>query len=125
MELKLNPVRMIDFDEAKEFALGDIDNIEDKMAIAFINPKDFEEMYLTPSLKLHISNENGEVTVKFEQDVNVPAGTILMPVSIWTNQLTRVKDDELLNKNILVEVEASRDQPTKLTEILKKIKEGK
>ncbi|MBD3211956.1 MAG: hypothetical protein GF311_05035 [Candidatus Lokiarchaeota archaeon] len=125
MELKLNPVRMIDFDEAKEFALGNIDNMEEKMAIAFINPNDFEEMYLTPSLKLHISNENGEIIVQFKQDENVPTGTILMPVSIWTNQLTGVKDDELLNKNIPVEVEASRDQTTKLTEILKKIKEGK
>jgi formylmethanofuran dehydrogenase subunit D len=122
MELKLNPVRMIDFDEAKEFALGDIDNMEEKMAIAFINPKDFEEMYLTPSLKLHISNKNGEITVKFKQDENVPAGTILMPVSIWTNQLTGVKDDFLINKNISVEVEASRDPPTKLEELIKKIK---
>lgn len=123
MKLILNPVRMMDHDEAKEFALGDIDNMEDNLAIAFINPKDFEEMYLTPSLKLHLSNKNGEVVVKFEQDENVPVGTILMPVSIWSNQLSGIKNDELINKNIHVEVEASRDPPTKLNKLLEKLKQ--
>jgi len=123
MELKLNPVRMIDYDEAKEFALGHIENMEESMAIAFINPQDFEEMYLTPSLKLHISNDFGAIVVRFKQDEDVPVGTILMPVSIWSNQLTRTKDGEIINKNVPVEVEASRDPPTKLMDIIEKIKE--
>lgn len=111
----------MDHDEAREFALGDIDSMEEELAIAFINPKDFEEMYLTKSLKLHISNEHGEIIVKFEQDEDVPVGSLLMPVSIWSNQLTGIKNDYLINKNILVEVEASRDPPTKLSEIIDKI----
>jgi len=122
MKLLLNPVRMMDHDEAREFALGDIDSMEEELAIAFINPKDFEEMYLTKSLKLHISNEHGEIIVKFEQDGDVPVGTILMPVSIWSNQLTGIKDDSLINKNVPVKVEASRDPPTKLKELIEKIK---
>ena len=121
MKLMLNLVRMMDHDEAREFALGDINSMEDELAIAFINPKDFEEMYLTKSLKLHISNEHGEIIVKFEQDEDVPVGSLLMPVSIWSNQLTGVKNDYLINKNILVEVEASRDPPTKLSELIDKI----
>jgi len=122
MKLMLNPVRMMDHDEAREFALGDIDSMEEELAIAFINPKDFEEMYLTKSLKLHISNEHGEVIVKFDQDEDVPIGTILMPVSIWSNQLTGIKNEDLINKNIPVEVEGSRDPPTKLPDLIEKIK---
>jgi len=123
MELKLNPVRMINYDEAKEFALGNIKNMEENIAIAFINPQNFEEMYLTPSLKLHIFNDFGEIIVRFEQDEDVPVGMILMPVSIWSNQLTGIREGEIINKNIPVEVEASRDPPTKLMELIENIKE--
>ncbi|MBD3197644.1 MAG: hypothetical protein GF317_21495 [Candidatus Lokiarchaeota archaeon] len=122
MELRLNSVRMINHDQSKEFSLGELDIMEEELAIAYINPQDFEEMYLTASLKLHISNENGEIIVNFEQDEDVPKGTVLMPVSIWSNQLTTVKDGEIVNKNIAVQVEASRDPPTKLNVIIKKIR---
>jgi formylmethanofuran dehydrogenase subunit D len=122
MELKLNTVRLFDHDEAREFTFADIEEMEEQLAIAFINPEDFEEMYLVPSLKLHISNENGEVVVKFEQDENVPKGTILMPVSIWSNQLTGVEGGDIQAKHIDIEVEGSRDPPTKLKELIERIK---
>lgn len=121
--MKLNTVRLFEHDEAREFTFSDIDTMEEKLAIAFINPEDFEEMYLVPSLKLHISNENGEVVVKFEQDEDVPKGTILMPVGIWANQLTSVEDGEIQAKHVKVEVEGSRDPPTKLKELIERIKQ--
>jgi formylmethanofuran dehydrogenase subunit D len=124
MELRLNSIRLVEHDQAEEFMFGEIEKMEENMAIAFINPKDFEEMYLTKSLKLHLFNEHGEVVVRFEQDENIPKGTIAMPVSIWSNQLTSTKDGKLLNKNIPVNCEASRDPPTKLTELIEKIKKG-
>lgn len=123
MELKLNTVRLFDHDEAREFTFSDVENMEEKLAIAFIHPDDFEEMYLVPSLKLHISNENGEIVVKFKQDEDVPRGTILMPVSIWSNQLTSVTKGEIQAKHVTVEVEGSRDSPTKLMELIERIKQ--
>lgn len=123
MELSLNTVRLFDYDEAREFLFTEIEKMEENLAIAFINPEDFEEMYLVPSLKLHISNENGEVNVRFEQDEKVPRGTILMPVGIWANQLTGVKNGEIQTKHVKVEVEGSRDPPTKLMELIERIKQ--
>jgi len=124
MELRLNSIRLIEHDQAEEFTFGEIEKMEENMAIAFINHEDFEEMYLTPSLKLHLFNEHGEVVVRFEQDEKIPKGTIVMPVSIWSNQLTSTKDGKLLNKNIPVNCEASRDPPTPLKELIEKIKKG-
>jgi formylmethanofuran dehydrogenase subunit D len=124
MKLRLNSIRLIEYDQAKEFTFGEIEKMEENLAIGFINPEDFNEMYLTPSLKLHLSNEHGEVVVRFEQDEKVPKGTIVMPVSLWSNQLTSIKNGKLLNKNITVECEASRDPPTPFKELIKKIKES-
>jgi formylmethanofuran dehydrogenase subunit D len=123
MKMKLNTVRLFDHDEAREFTFGDVEKMEEKLAIAFIHPEDFEEMYLVPSLKLHISNESGEIVVKFEQDEDIPKGTILMPVSIWSNQLTSVEEGDIQAKHVEVEVEGSRDPPTKLMELIERIKQ--
>jgi len=57
-------------------------------------------------------------------DENIPQGTIVMPVSIWSNQLTALKNGKLHNKNINVEVEGTRDNPLSFEQIIKKIKEG-
>lgn len=115
---------MIDHDQATEFMFGEIDSMEEKLAIAYINPSDFEEMYLVPSLKLHISNDHGEVVVNFDQDEKIPKGTIVMPVSIWSNQLTSIRNGNIINKNIPVEVEGTRDPPTPLKDLILKIKKG-
>jgi formylmethanofuran dehydrogenase subunit D len=46
-----------------------------------------------------------------------------MPVSIWSNQLSVVQNDEILYKNILVDVEATRDPITKFEEIMQNLVE--
>lgn len=125
MKMKLNTVRLIERDQAKELALGTKESLKKKVAHASINPKDFEALNLVPSLKLHIYNDNGEINVPFIQDEDVPQGTILMPISIWANQLSALKEGKLHTKNITVEVEGTRDEPLDFEELINKIKQKK
>ena len=48
-----------------------------------------------------------------------------MPVSIWSNQLTHVDNDEITYKNIAVNVEATRDPITTFKDLLNSIKNKK
>jgi len=121
MEFILNSVRRIDNDQAKEHAFGTKQSLEEKVAVGFINPKDFEKFNLVSSLHLKMSNKGKYVIVRVEKDENVPEGTIAMPVSIWSNQLSVVQNDELLYKNIVVNVEATRDPITKFEDIIQKL----
>lgn len=121
MKFILNSVRRIDNDQAKEHALGTKQSLEEKLAVGFINPKDFEKLNLVSSLHLKISIEGASVIVKVEKDENIPDGSIVMPVSLWSNQLSVVQNNELLYKNIVVEVEATRDPITKFEDIIKKL----
>ena len=121
MEFILNSVRRIDNDQAKELAFGTKQSLEEKVAVGFINPKDFEKLNLVSSLHLKMSNKGKYVIVRVEKDENVPEGTIAMPVSIWSNQLSVVQNDELLYKNIVVNVEATRDPITKFEDIIQKL----
>ncbi len=122
MEFLLNSMRKIDNDQVKELAFGTEQSLEEKLAICFINSKDFEKLNLVSSLHLKIANKEKQVVVKVEKDDNVPEGTIVMPVSIWSNQLSVVQDNELLYKNIVVNVEATRDPITKFKEIIQEIR---
>ena len=45
-----------------------------------------------------------------------------MPVSIWSNQLTEILNDNLVYKNIVVSVEATREPILKFKEIIQKIR---
>jgi formylmethanofuran dehydrogenase subunit D len=121
MEFILNSVRKIDNDQAKEHAFGTKQSLEEKVAVGFLNPQDFEKLNLVSSLQLKISNKGKNVVVRVEKDENVPEGTIAMPVSIWSNQLSVVQNDEILYKNIIVDVEATRDPITKIEEIIQKL----
>ena len=121
MEFIINSIRRIDNDQAKEYAFGTEQSLEEKLAICFINPKDFEKLNLVSSLHLKISNKEKHVIVKVEKDDDVPDGTVLMPVSIWSNQLTAVQNNELLYKNIAVNVEATREPITKFKEIIQEL----
>ncbi|MFX1288738.1 MAG: molybdopterin dinucleotide binding domain-containing protein [Promethearchaeota archaeon] len=121
MEFKLISVRKIDNDQALEHAFGTAKSLENNLAVCFINSKDFEKLNLVPSLHLKISNKEKEVIVRIEKDENIPNGTVLMPVSIWSNQLSLVQNDELLYKNINVDVEATRDPVTKYEELMQKL----
>ncbi len=121
MEFILNTIRKIDNDQAKEYAFGTEQSLEEKLAVCFINPKDFDKLNLVSSLHLKISNKEKHVIVKVEKDDNVPAGTVTMPVSIWSNRLSEVQNNELLYKNIVVNVEATREPIMKFKEIIQKL----
>ena len=121
MEFILNSMRKIDNDQVKEHAFGTEQSLEDNLAVCFINPKDFEKLNLVSSLHLKISNKERHVIVKFEKDDNVPEGTVVMPVSIWSNRLSEVQDNELLYKNIVVNVEATREPIMKFNEIIQEL----
>jgi len=122
MEMILNTMRMVDHDQAREHALGDEKSLEEQLSIGMLNPKDFEKLNLTPSLHIKISNKNGEIIVGTKEDENVPQGSILMPVSIWANQLTSFESNELIYKNITVNVKATRDPITSFNQIINSIK---
>ena len=122
MEFLLNSIRKIENDQAKEHALGTEQSLEENLAICFINPEDFEVLNLVSSLHLKISTKNKHVIVKVEKDNTVHEGTIVMPVSIWSNQLSIVQNNNLLYKNIPVNVEATRDPITKFKEIIQELK---
>ncbi|MBY8989070.1 MAG: hypothetical protein KGD61_11500 [Candidatus Lokiarchaeota archaeon] len=121
MEFLLNSMRKIDNDQAKEHAFGTEQTLEENLAVCFIHPNDFEKLNLVSSLHLKISNKEKHVVVTVEKDDNVSEGTVVMPVSIWSNRLSVVQNNELLYKNIVVGVEATRDPITKFKDIMQKI----
>lgn len=121
MKFTLNTVRKIDNDQTKEHAFGTEQSLEENLAICFINPKDFDKLNLVPSLHLKIANDKKEIIVKVKKDDNIHEGSISMPVSIWSNQLTEVQSNEILYKNICVDVEATRDLLTNFKEIMKRL----
>jgi len=121
MEFKLNSIRRIDNDQVKEHAFGTEQSLEEKLAICFINPKDFEKLNLVSSLHLKISNKERDVIVKVEKDDNIPEGMVLMPVSIWSNRLSVVQNNDLLYKNIVVNMEATREPIMKFKEIMQEL----
>lgn len=122
MELKLISVRFIDQDQAREQAFGDVKSLEENLAIGLLNPEDFKNLKLIPSLNLRISNEYGEIIVRGIEDDTVPCGLILLSVSIWCNQLTGVEANEFISKNINVIVEATNEAILSFNDIIKSIK---
>ena len=61
------------------------------------------------------------VIVRVEMDDDIPEGTVLMPVSIWSNRLSVVHNNDLLYKNIVVDVEATREPIMKFKEIIQEL----
>jgi formylmethanofuran dehydrogenase subunit D len=122
MQLILNTVRKIDNDQTKEFAFGNKTSLEEKLAVAFLNPKNMKELKLLKNNNIKIMNEAGSIIVKAFEDENVPDGSILLPVSIWANQLTKVMNDDLVFKNIIVKVESTDESITGFEDIITKIK---
>ena len=94
----------------------------ENLAVGILNPEDFKKLNLTSSLNIKLSNEDGEVIVKNKQDENVPLGIIIMPVSIWANQLTGITGKEILYKNIIVKVEPTRDPILTFKDLISLIK---
>jgi len=121
MEFILNTIRKIDNDQVKEYTFGTEQSLEENLAVCFINPKDFNKLNLVSSLHLKISNKEKHTIVKVEKDDNIPEGTVTMPVSIWSNRLSEVQNNELLYKNIAVNVETTRDPIMKFKEIIQEL----
>ena len=113
---------MVDYDQAREHAFEEITSLEENLALGVLNPNDFKKLNLTSSLQLNVSNKNGDIIIKAKEDENIPEGIILMPVSIWANQLTSFESNELIYKNITVNVEATRDPITSFIQIINSIK---
>ena len=123
MKMILNTVRMVDYDQAREHIFGDEQSLKEKLAIGLINPKDFEKLGLVPSLRIKLSNKYGEIIIEQTQDEKVPEGTILMPISIWANRLTGIIGNDVIFKNIEVNVESTRDPVLNFREIISAIKD--
>jgi formylmethanofuran dehydrogenase subunit D len=124
MEMLVNTVRMVDYDQNREYATGDNDTLKENLAIGIINIDDFKQLSLTPKLNLKLSSNYGNVVIKVKQDKDIPRGMIILPVSIWANQITGVENNELIYKNIIVTVEPTGDPVLKFEELLKLLKEN-
>lgn len=124
MQLILNTVRKIDNDQTREFAFGDKNSLEEQLAVAYLNPKKMRELKLLKTNHIRIANEAGSIIVKALEDENVPNDSILLPISIWANQLTRVMNNDLAFKNITVNVDSTDEPITKFKDIITKIKSG-
>ena len=122
MEMIVNTVRMVDYDQLREHSFGDDNSLKENLAIGIVNPEDFIKLNLTPSLNLKLVNDHGQVIVKVKQEKDVPLGTILMPVSIWTNQITGIINKQLIFKNLKVNAEATRDNVLDIKGLLNVIK---
>ncbi|MFW9990073.1 MAG: molybdopterin dinucleotide binding domain-containing protein [Candidatus Odinarchaeota archaeon] len=123
MEMLMNTIRMIDFDQAKEYFESNDNTIKEKLAIGFLNPEDYKNLKITPKLNLKITSKFGSVIIKAKQDDNVPLGIILMPVSIWANQITGIENNELIYKNLKVNIEVSQNPILDLQDLLNSIRE--
>ena len=122
MEMTVNTVRMVDYDQTKEYSFGDENSLRENLAIGIINPEDFESLNLTPKLNLKLSNNFGNVIIKPIQDKDVPLGSINMPVSFWANQITGIENKELIYKNLKVIVEITTDSVRNVKDLLNSIK---
>jgi formylmethanofuran dehydrogenase subunit D len=122
MEMILNTVRMVDYDQVREYVFGDDNSLKENLAICTINPDDFTKLNLTPSLNLKLSNNNGEVIIKVLQDDDIPPGTILMPISIWANQLTGIQNKSIIYKNLRINAESTRESVLDIKDLLESLK---
>lgn len=123
MEMTVNTVRMVDYDQVREYSFGDNNSLKEKLGIGFINPEDFNKLNLKASLNLRLTNNFGSVVIEPKEDKDVPIGTIIIPVSIWANQITGIENDELIYKNIRVSIEVTSDSVLGLKDILNSINE--
>ena len=122
MQMIINTVRMVDYDQSKEYSLGDDSSLKENLAIGLLNPDDYDELKVTPNLNLKLANEHGQVIIKIIKEKNVPLGTILMPVSIWSNQIIGIRNGQISFKNIEVNVETTTDNVLDIKDLLNIIK---
>ena len=97
--------------------------IKEKLGIGLMNPEDFSKLNLRSNLNLRLTSSFGNVVIKPVEDKNVPLGMIIVPVSIWANQITGIENNEPIYKNIGVKVEVTSDSVLGLNELLKLIRD--
>ena len=122
MEMIVNTVRMVDYDQLREHSFGNDDSLKENLAIGILNPEDFEKLNLTPDLNLKLVNEHGQVIIKVKQKKDIPLGTILMPISIWANQITGIINNQLIFKNVKINAEITRNNVLDIKGLLNVIK---
>jgi formylmethanofuran dehydrogenase subunit D len=123
MEMIINTVRMVDNDQAKEYFFGNEESLRNKLAIGLLNTLDFKNLNISSDMNIKVTSNFGKVVIKPIEDENVPTGTIVMPVSIWANQITGIEQNEISFKNITVKVETSRDPILNLNDLIISMKE--
>ena len=124
MQMLANTVRMEFNDQVREYAIGNNDSLRNNLAIGIINPDDFKQLNLSQNSNLKLSSKYGNVVIKVKQEIDIPKGTIILPVSIWANQITGTENNELIYKNILVNVEPTMEPVLDFEKLLKIIKEN-
>jgi len=122
MKMILNTIRLIANDEATDYAFGDFDSLKQNVAVAFINPEIYKKLNLKGDSNLKIKNEYGVVVLKGKEDKSVPEGMINVPVSAWANQITGVESNDLIFKNIEVDIEPTDEKVLDLKTLIDKIK---
>ena len=122
MEFLLNTIRKVDNDQTKEIGLSNTEKLDEKLAIIFLNPEDLEKYNLKKSSNVRVASEFGDVIVKVETDEGMPYGVVAMPVSLWSNQITGNRDNNLLFKNIKVSLEPTTKAILTFSEIINKIR---
>ncbi|MFW9894885.1 MAG: molybdopterin dinucleotide binding domain-containing protein [Candidatus Thorarchaeota archaeon] len=118
MEMIVNTVRMVDYDQFKEFSFGDDRSLKENLAFGLLNPQDYEKLNLSLNMNLKLMSKNGQVVIKTREEKNVPIGTILMPVSIWANQITGINNGQTIFKNIQVNVEPTSEKVLDINDLL-------
>ena len=113
---------MVDYDQLKEFTIGDNNSLKENLAIGIFNPEDMKKLKLTEKSRAKLSSKFGNVIVNVKQDKDVPKGLIIMPVSIWANQITGVENEELIFKNIEVTVVSTQEPVLSFEDIIISIK---
>ncbi|MFX1390570.1 MAG: molybdopterin dinucleotide binding domain-containing protein [Promethearchaeota archaeon] len=123
MEMIINTVRMVDNDQAKEYFFGNEETLKNKLAIGLFNTLDFKNLNISSDMNIRVTSNFGKVVIKPIENENVPIGTIVMPVSIWANQITGIEQNEINFKNIKVKVETCRDPILNLDDLIISMKE--
>jgi len=118
----VNTVRMVDYDQLREFTIGDNNSLKENLAIGIFNPEDMKKLKLTEKSRVKLNSKFGNVIVNVKQGKDVPKGLIIMPVSIWSNQITGVEDGKLIFKNIDVNVVITKEPVSSFEDIISSIK---
>jgi len=124
IKLNLSTSRKLDNDQAREQAFGDNLSLKENLAVAFFNPLDIKELKVKLDTNVRIFNDTGSVIVKCKEDDKLPQGMVLMPVSIWANQITFALNDDLMYKNIIVQIKPTEEKVLDYEELIQKFKRG-